>query len=183
MIKCGERLYAVGAQFIYEPIIEIQALRVRRSRALREDSGPRDGEAIGLDPQRLHQLHVLFVTMIVIVGYVASRVIHDLAGSVREGVPDGRATPVFINRALDLIRGCGRSPEKTLREFTPPQALPRPRLCAMRWWWCCCMRVESKRRGRRREERRRARDFGKGTSGYFSAHKEILSQSVSSRTL
>src|SRR3954464_13248860 len=103
MIESSERLYVVGAQFIYEAIIKVQSLRVRRSRSLWENSGPRNRETVGLDAQRLHQLHVLFIAVVVIVGHVACRVVDHLAGRVRESVPDGRAAPIFIDRALDLI--------------------------------------------------------------------------------
>jgi hypothetical protein len=43
----------------------------------------------------------------VIVGDVAGVSVVGLAGSVGEGVPDGGAAAIFVDRAFDLIGGRG----------------------------------------------------------------------------
>ena len=116
VIERGERLDAVGEQFVDQTAVEVHALWIRRARPLRKDARPGDREAIGLDAQRLHQLHVVFVAVVVIVGHVAVGVVDDLAGRVRKGVPDRRRAAVFRDGAFDLVRGSGGSPQKSWRK-------------------------------------------------------------------
>ncbi len=154
VVERGEGLDAVGEQLVDEPVVEVEPLRVRLTVAVGEDARPRDGEAVRLDAERLHQLHVAFVEVIVVIGHVAVGVAHDLAGRMREGVPDGRPAPVLLDRALDLIRRGRRAPQEAGRERAQRVALRGGRGATLR----------RKRRGRRRRrgcrrERRRARDL------------------------
>ena len=90
-------------------VVEVEALGVGGCPwcPCREDSRPRHGEAVGLEAEVFHKLDVFFVAVEVVVGYVAGVVVFDLAGSVREGVPDGGAAAFFVDGAFDLIGGRG----------------------------------------------------------------------------
>ena len=111
VIERRERLDAVGEQLVDEPVVEVEALRVRRAVALREHARPRDREAIGLDAQRLHQLHVLLVAMVVVVGDVARWPLLTSCRACARTCPRPTAAAVFGGGALDLIRG-GRGPQR-----------------------------------------------------------------------
>ena len=118
VVQGGKRLDAVREQLVDQAVVEVEPLRVRGAVALREHPRPRDREAVGLHAQRLHQLHVFLVAVIVVVGDIAGGVVHDLAGRVRERVPDRRSSAVLLDRSLDLIRRRGCSPEKAAGECT-----------------------------------------------------------------
>src|SRR5215472_14840706 len=109
-------LDAVGEEFVYETVVEVETFGVGGSGAGGEDARPGDGKTIGLKAEDLHELHIFFVAMVVVVGYVASIPVVGLAGDVREGVPDGGAAAVFMNGAFDLIGCGGGAPKETLRE-------------------------------------------------------------------
>jgi hypothetical protein len=51
---------------------------------LRIDARPGDGEAVGLEAEGLHELHVFFVAVVVIVGDVAGVSLVGLAGDVEK---------------------------------------------------------------------------------------------------
>ena len=116
VIQRGKGLDAVGEQLVDQAAVEVHALWIRRAGPLRKDARPGDREAIDLDAQRLHQLHVVFVTVVVIVGHVAVGVVDDLAGRMGEGVPHRRRAAVFGDGAFDLVRGGGGSPQKARRK-------------------------------------------------------------------
>jgi hypothetical protein len=88
VIQRQERLDASGQQRVDEPAVEIEPLRIGLPRALRKDARPRDGEAVGVGAQLLHQLDVLLVAVAVIVGDVAGVAVGDLPGRVRVSIPD-----------------------------------------------------------------------------------------------
>ena len=116
VIQRGKGLEAIGQQLIHQPIVEVEAFRVRRTRALRKHPRPRDRKSIRLDAEIPDQADVLLVAVVVVVGAVAVGVIGDPAGGVGKGVPDRAAAAVFIDGALDLIGRRGRAPQKSVRE-------------------------------------------------------------------
>ena len=103
MIKCRERPNTIRKQLIDESIVKVEALWIRRSSSRGEHTRPRDRESITFDAERLHQLDVLLVAMIVIVGDVTIGVGHDLTGCVRERIPNGNTAAVVFCCPLDLI--------------------------------------------------------------------------------
>src|SRR5580698_10658015 len=109
-------LDACAEERVEHAVVEVEALGVGGAGALREDSGPRYGKAVGLEAEVLHELDVFFVAMEVVVGYVAGVVVFDLAGSVGEGIPDGGATAFFVDGTFDLVGGGGGAPEESLWE-------------------------------------------------------------------
>src|SRR5690606_15863838 len=89
---------------------------VELARPARLHARPRDGEAVGAQPQVLDVLDVLLPPVEVVVRDVARVAVQRLAGRVRERVPDGRAAPALRRTALDLVgRGRG-SPEEVAGE-------------------------------------------------------------------
>ena len=112
MVERGERLDAGGDQLVHQPVVEVEALRVR----LPVPSGKMRGQAIenryAFAPSVLHQPHVFLVAVVVVVGDVAGVAVPDLARRVRVRVPDRRAFAVLVPCALDLVGRGGRAPEK-----------------------------------------------------------------------
>ena len=113
VIERNQRRDACGEELVHQIAVEVQALFVDLA-LLRHHPGPADGEAIGLEADLLHQRHILPETVVVVTGDPAAVSMGDM--SVRQGVPDARPLAVFVVRALDLIGGAGRAPEKVLRE-------------------------------------------------------------------
>src|ERR1044071_7467916 len=64
VIERGERLNAIREQLVDKAVVKVEALRIRWTITVRKHARPRDREAIRLHAERLHQLHVFFVTMI-----------------------------------------------------------------------------------------------------------------------
>src|SRR5271166_4570049 len=118
VIERRERRDAVGDELVEEPVIEVEALRIRRAGALREYPRPRNREPIRSGAERLHRPHVVSVSVIVIVGDVAVVVVADLSRRVAERVPDRWAPPILTDGALDLIGGGSGAPEKSRRKCT-----------------------------------------------------------------
>src|SRR5205085_6109799 len=163
MVECCVGLNAVREQLIDQSIVEIEAFRVRWTITIRKYARPRHREAIRLDAERLHQLHVGLVEVVMVVSNVAIRIIDDAARRVREGVPDRWSTSVFVDRTFDLIRSGCRAPDKSRRK------------CAQRIPLCNCSALWQSLRAKRgqldgRRQRRRTRNLCERASGYFFAH-------------
>ena len=99
-------------QGVGQAAVEIEPLFVRRAPALRNHPRPGDAEAIVLDAQFGHQLHVVFEAMVVVAGHVARIAVGGVAGPVAEGIPNARLAAILGGRALDLVSGGGRSHQK-----------------------------------------------------------------------
>src|SRR5262249_4708287 len=139
----GIGLDAVREQLVDQAIVEIQPLGIGRAAALRKHARPGDREAVRLDAERLDQLHVFLVAVIVLVGAIAIAVVADLAGGVRKRVPDRGPAAVFIDRALDLV-GRGRG--------APDKALGKGRRREAQLAWLVLLRRESRQRRAERSE-------------------------------
>ena len=105
---------AVLQERVDQAAVEIDAFLVHRPASVRHDPRPGDAEAIVLDAQVGHQLHVVLVAVVVIAGDVARVAAVGAAGGVAEGVPDARLAAVFRRGAFDLVGRGGRSPPETL---------------------------------------------------------------------
>ena len=99
-------------QPVDEPIVEVEALRVRRAAAGGLDPRPRDAEPIGAaGPSRGHQVEVLRP-----VGGSGRRRRRrcrrprSCPGVCAVRVPDARPASVGVDGALDLVRGGGGTP-------------------------------------------------------------------------
>ena len=116
MIHRGKRFDAVRQQFIQQSIVEVEALRIGRAGTVRENARPRHRKTIGLCSKLPDELNVLLVAVIMIVGGVGIASIQNLAACVNVTIPDRRTARVFADRALDLIGGGGRAPQKITRK-------------------------------------------------------------------
>ena len=116
VIERRKRLNAVGEQFVDQATVEVQAFRIRCAGPLRKDARPGDREAVGLDAERLHQLHVFLVAVVVVVGHVAVGVVDDLCRACARRCPRPTACGRLPNGAFDLVRGRRGTPQKALRE-------------------------------------------------------------------
>jgi hypothetical protein len=83
-----ERLDVRCEQLVNQPAAKVEALRIRLAGPVREDPGPSDGEAVCFRSDRSHELHVLLVPMIVVIGDIAIVIVFDFPGRVCVRVPD-----------------------------------------------------------------------------------------------
>src|SRR5262245_7819201 len=113
VIQSGKGLDSVGQKFINESIVEIKTFGVRCARTLREDARPGDRKAVRLHAQRLHELHIFLVPVIVIICDVAGSVVDCRSRRLGKSVPDRRTTSIFIYRTFNLIGSGRRPPQET----------------------------------------------------------------------
>src|SRR5215204_3728231 len=116
VVEREHRLYGTLPQAVDEPAVEVEALLVGRTAPLWLDAGPGHREAVGLHPELGHQVEVFFQAVVLVAGYVTRVAVMYLTRSVAERVPDRGAAAVFVYRALDLVGGRSRAPQKVLRE-------------------------------------------------------------------
>ena len=112
MIQRGHRSDPGADQLLAQPAVEVDAGLVDPSRALGEDPGPGDREAVRVYPELGHQRHVVGEAVIVVDRLVAVVSVVCEARGVAEGVPDRWAAPVFGDGALHLIGGGGHPPQE-----------------------------------------------------------------------
>src|SRR5262245_3382009 len=110
------RLDAGRQQLVDEAAVEVDALRVRRAGAVREDARPGDREAIGVRADIAHERHVVRIAMVGVVRDVAVVAVLDQARRVGVPVPDRFAFAVLVPRPLDLVRGGGHTPGEPVRK-------------------------------------------------------------------
>src|SRR5262249_44227141 len=103
-----------------------ETLRIWLTSPVRENARPRDGEAVGIRANGLHQCDVFLVAVIVVIRDVTCVAVLDVSRRVRISVPYRRTFAVLVPRALDLIRRSCRTPIKPLRKFAG--GLPEPSL-------------------------------------------------------
>src|SRR3979490_2871063 len=97
MIESGKRPDVVSEQFVDQAVVKVETFRIRGARSLRKHARPRHREAVRLDPERLHELNVLFVPVEVVICDVAGGIVNYLARSMREGVPDRWSASVLFD--------------------------------------------------------------------------------------
>ena len=103
-------------QCVDQPRVEVDAGFVERPAPVGLEARPGHREAVPADAEPGHQLDVVLVAVVVVVRDVAGVPVLDLAGCVRERVPDRRRATVLPDGALDLVaRGCG-APGEARRE-------------------------------------------------------------------
>src|SRR5262245_23090027 len=88
VIECRERGDAVGDKLVKEPVVEVEALWIRRAGALREYPRPGNREPIRSGSECFHRPHVVSVFVVMIVGDVAVVAVADLSRRVRKCIPD-----------------------------------------------------------------------------------------------
>ncbi len=105
MIERDPRLDAHFKQSIDQSIVERESRLVDLTAAARQDAGPCDREAIGVDAQLLHDPDIRQPSMVVVAGDIARIAIVRFARCMAESIPDRLATAIGPRGTLDLI-GC-----------------------------------------------------------------------------
>ena len=108
---------AVLIEGVNDPLVVVHALVVELSHTVRQDSGPGNGEAVGVDPQRLQGSEISVKLVVAVAGDGGQIPVMGLAGLCGEGVPDGGGAAVFKGAALDLTGAGGDAPQKILGKW------------------------------------------------------------------
>ncbi len=103
-------------QAVDEPVVVVEPDRVGLTGAVGQHPRPRDREAVGVQPESLHQSDVFGVAVVVVACDIAGVAVVDRAGNPAEGVPNGRRTATLGDRSLDLVRRCRRAPTEIRRQ-------------------------------------------------------------------
>jgi len=113
----GRGPYAGGAEARGESPVKLHSLPVDRAAALGEDARPGDGETVGLEPEKAHELDVALEAMVMVAGDGGRVAVPDRSGERREAVPGGFALAVLVPRPLYLRRRGGGAPFEALGKF------------------------------------------------------------------
>mmetsp|Transcript_74243 Transcript_74243/g.209698 ORF Transcript_74243/g.209698 Transcript_74243/m.209698 type:complete len:290 (-) Transcript_74243:131-1000(-) len=116
VVEGHQRRYRLLLQLGEERPVELDGLGVRLAPAGRQQAGPGDGEAVRVQAQLFHQRDVLAELAVVVAGHLPRVPVPNLVGQRGEGVPDARRAAALGCGALDLVRGCGASPDKPFRK-------------------------------------------------------------------
>ena len=100
-------------QLVDQAGVEVQALGVRGP-VTGTHPRPARGEAVGAEPELLHDPHVLGHPVVVLHGVLQGVAVGHGARQTGEGVPDGVLLAALVPGALHLGRGGGRAPEEAL---------------------------------------------------------------------
>ncbi len=111
-----ERLNTPLQQAVDQPPVEIEPALIDCARAAWENARPGDREAIALDTERLHEIQVLLVAVVMIACDVAGVAMLHPAGCMAKAIPNRLAATIGLDCALDLIRGCCDTPAKPCRK-------------------------------------------------------------------
>ena len=131
VVEREERPDPALEQELDQAIVEVEPRSVGPPASLGLHARPGHREAVGAQTQLAHQGHVVAGAMIVIVGGLTRAAVGDLAGDGGEAVPHALAPPILMGRALDLIGGCRRAPEKVRWHQITPLCSAIVALCAM----------------------------------------------------
>src|ERR1700722_7277097 len=116
VVDGAEWTYSSSKQGVDQPAVMIQTFAVWRTGAGRLNARPGDGEAVALLIQLACQHDVLRIQMVLIAGDVSGRASLYLADGMGESIPDRLAFAILIPRAFNLVCGCRRAPQKTIRK-------------------------------------------------------------------
>ena len=144
VIERRDRLDAALEAALDQPPVPRDAARVQRAAPVRLHARPGDREAVGLQPERDHQVEVGGPAVVVVARHVARVAARHRAGAVREAIPDRLAAPVLAHRALDLVGRRGGAEAEARRQpggadgqrsggghpFTAPAVMP---FTSQRW--------------------------------------------------
>ena len=106
----------VREELVDQPVVVVEAGGVHATPTLREDSRPRDREAVCVEAELAHQPDVLAVAVVRVARDATVVSVHDRARLRREAVPDALAATVLRRRTLDLVRSGGSPPGEGRRE-------------------------------------------------------------------
>ena len=112
-VKDGEvGLDARVDEFVDELVIELYAFGIEFARAVRHETGPRDGKAVCLEPHLFHDGDVLAETVIMIAPHLCRVAVEHEMSVLAGGIPYRSALPAFVCGAFDLVGGSRRPPDE-----------------------------------------------------------------------
>src|SRR5512133_369937 len=89
-----ERLDAGCEQLVDQEVVEVESCRIERPASLREDTGPGDGEAEGVESELPHEGDVLGPAVVEVAGDLSGIAAANVAGCHGEAIPDTLAPSV-----------------------------------------------------------------------------------------
>lgn len=110
VVERCEGLDAARLAAVNQPVVEIEAGLVHRTRAFGDNARPGNREPVGVDTHLLDEIEVLFQAIVVIAGNVAVIAIMDAARHIAESIPDGWLAAIGLAGAFDL-EGSGGNAE------------------------------------------------------------------------
>src|ERR1700688_2993658 len=116
MIKRHPRLDISLEHLVDDAIIKVETALINRTLAERHDPRPRERDSRRVQAKVSHQRDVVFVPMVKIASDVAAVAMLNLAGRVRETIPNRLALTVLVPPALNLVGSASRPPQKSLRK-------------------------------------------------------------------
>ena len=116
MIERRKGRDAFREQRIDESLVKGESLRIHAPLPFGEHTAPRYAEAIRAQTKLAHQLDIRRPAAVVVARDVAGITVCGATLRVGEALPDARTRAVGERRTFDLIRGCGRAPQETVRE-------------------------------------------------------------------
>mgnify|MGYP001649739481 CR=1 FL=1 len=120
------RLNAIRYQFVDQTIVKCNPFLIDGPLALRQNSGPADGEPVRRNTDLFHNTDIFPVAMVVITGHISSMASEYLSGLSAIDIPDIQALSVFLRSAFNLIRRRSRSPYHLfLHRLTLLSGIPR----------------------------------------------------------
>src|SRR6516225_6860751 len=110
MIEAQPRRDAVRHEPIDQALVKVEAARLDRAAAGRQNARPRGRKPISGKIAACEQIDIVAPAVIVVAGDIAGIAVLHAPGRVGEDVPDALAASVFVDRAFDLIARGRRAP-------------------------------------------------------------------------
>src|SRR5262249_33154620 len=110
MIEAQPRREAVRDEPIAQALVKVEAARLDRAAARRQNARPRGRKPISGKIAACEQIDVVAPAVIVVAGDIAGIAVLHAPRRVGEDVPDAFAASVFVDGAFDLIARRRRAP-------------------------------------------------------------------------
>ncbi len=117
MVQCGHGQNVCCQQAVDQAVVKIQAARFHCPGAQRQDAGPADRKAVGIDTERLQEGHIVGHVVVMVAGDICSCPIQNAVRLMIKAVPDALTLAVFIPGAFDLKGSGGCAPDEILWKF------------------------------------------------------------------
>ena len=126
VIERDIRLDARLEKPVDQTVVEVDSALIHTAHAIRQDPRPAEREPVRRDAELHEEPDIVRPPVVVVDCDIPRNVLPHVPWGVAERVPDGRALPVLVPGALDLIRARGRSEHEPFRE-ADHSAAPRSR--------------------------------------------------------
>ena len=117
VVECDEWDDVVLQALVDQVVVKLESFFVHFACAVREDTRPRDGEAIGFESHLCHKCDIFFITVVMVDGDVAVRIFKRFSRNFREDVPVRESFPVLVPCAFDLVRSRRCAEQEIFRHF------------------------------------------------------------------